>query len=292
MPVNRAYVVGTVLILAALPAAVRRYAGPVRKGWATRALRVTGYAVVLVLIAAKAVKGRIGSQFGAYFVVVPGIWFLEIVLLLVIGAYVAALLILTTGRVRLTRWGLPAAMSLGIVTAALLYPLAPFGVDVDPSSGSLPWWWLAALVLPAVTGCLVARLAARDKRPKSLHPVVQGAVAAACAMGTAAMLIALVTSAAIALYPHRVPLQGQAPPANGGCETCDPNQTVIPVRYRHQYYVDISIGQAGMVPFAALLIMPILGAGLGAIAGGAATQPGRRRDPAPAGPADLTASDT
>src|SRR5215469_12535734 len=110
-------------------------------------------------------------------------------------------------------------------------------------------------------------------------------------MATAAMLIALVTSVAIALFPHRIPLQSPGPPANGGCETCDPNQTIIPVRYRHQYYVDLSIGQAGYVPLAALFIMPVIGAGLGTIAGAAAAQPRRRRDPAPSGPSGLEASD-
>jgi hypothetical protein len=290
VPLNRVYLVGTVLILAVLPTVIRRYVGPVRRGWAPRTLRIAGYAAVLAMVAAKAVKGRIGSQLGAYFVVVPGIWAMEILLLLVIGAYVAALLILTTRRVQLTRWGLPAAMALGVITAAALYPLAPFGVSVDPDSPSLPWWWLAALLLPVAAGALVARLAAREKRPGSLHPVAQGALGAACAMATAAMLIALVTSVAIALFPHRIPLQNPGPPANGGCETCDPNQTIIPVRFRHQYYVDLSIGQSGDAPFAALFIMPILGAGLGAFAAGVATQP-RRRDPAPSCPPGLEASD-
>jgi hypothetical protein len=40
-------------------------------------------------------------------VIVPGLWVLEIVLLLVIAGYVAGLLILTSQRIRLTRSGLP-----------------------------------------------------------------------------------------------------------------------------------------------------------------------------------------
>ncbi|HEX7266270.1 MAG TPA: hypothetical protein VF256_02460 [Streptosporangiaceae bacterium] len=39
--------------------------------------------------------------------IVPGLWVLEIVLLLVIAGYVAGLLILTSQRIRLTRSGLP-----------------------------------------------------------------------------------------------------------------------------------------------------------------------------------------
>ena len=71
-PLNRVYAVGTVVLLAGLPWVVRRYFGPVRGGWAPRAARVCGYAMVLALIAAKAVKDRYGSKLGAYFAVVPG----------------------------------------------------------------------------------------------------------------------------------------------------------------------------------------------------------------------------
>ena len=196
--------------LAVLPAVVRRYFGPVRGGWAPRAARVGGYAMVLALIAAKAVKDRDGSKLGAYFVVVPGIWVMEILLLLVIAAYVAGLLILTSERVRLTRWILPTGIGFGAVTAGVLYPLAPLGVNVDPNGPSLKWWGLAALALPLATGFLAARLAAGDTRPATLGPTGQGCLAASCAMATAALLLAVLTSVTIALFPHHVPLQNPA----------------------------------------------------------------------------------
>jgi hypothetical protein len=247
----------------------------VRGGWAARAARVAGYALVLVLIAAKAVKDRDGSRLGAYFVIVPGLWALEIVLLLVIVGYLAGLLILTTERIRLTtRWGLPAGLGLGVVTAGVLYPLAPFGVNVDPNSPSLPWWLVAALALPLAAGLLAARLAARDTRPGGLSPAQQGGLTASCAMATSGLLVAVLTSVTIALFPHQVPLQGGDSPgyiAGGGCETCDPNRTVIPPGLRHEYWVEISVGQAGQTPLAFLLLGPLLGAGLGALAGGLAS---------------------
>jgi hypothetical protein len=274
-PLNRMYVIGTVVYLAVLPWVVRRNFGPVRGGWAPRAARVAGYAMVLALIAAKAVKDRDGSRLGAYFVMVPGLWALEMVLLLIIVGYLAGLFILTTERVRLTaRWGLPAGLGLGVVTAGVLYPLAPFGVNVDPNSPSLPWWLVAALALPIAAGLLVGRLAARDMRPGALNPVQQGGLAASCAMATAGLLVAVLTSVTIALFPHQVPLQGGDSPgyiAGGGCETCDPNNTVIPPGLRHEYWVEISVGQAGQTPFAFLLLGPLLGAGLGALAGGLAS---------------------
>jgi Domain of unknown function (DUF1707) len=274
-PLNRMYVIGTVVYLAVLPWVVRRYFGPVRGGWAPRAARVGGYAMVLALIAAKAVKDRDGSKLGAYFVIVPPLWVLEMVLLLVIVGYLAGLLILTTERIRLTtRWGLPAGLGLGVVTAGVLYPLAPFGVNVDPNSPSLPWWLVAALALPLAAGLLVGRLAIRDRRPGALNPIQQGCLAASCAMATAALLVAVLTSVTIALFPHQVPLQGGDSPgyiAGGGCETCDPNNTVIPPGLRHEYWVEISVGQAGQTPLAFLLLGPLLGAGLGALAGGLAS---------------------
>jgi Domain of unknown function (DUF1707) len=278
-PLNRVYAVGTVVLLAVLPVVVHRYFGPVRSGWAPRTARVGGYAMVLALIAAKTVKDRRGSKLGAYFPVIPPVWALQIVLLLVIAAYVAGLLILTSQqRVRLARWILPTAIGFGAVTAGVLYPLAPLGVHVDPNGPSLKWWGLAALALPLATGFLAARLSARDTRPTALGPTGQGALAASCATATAALLLAVLTSVTIALFPHQVPLQG-TPAAGGGgtgyiggggCETCDPNREVIPPGLRHEYWVELSVGQAGETPLAALLIAPFLGAWLGVLGGGLA----------------------
>jgi hypothetical protein len=283
-PLNRVYVIATVVLLAVLPVVVRRHFGPVRRGWAPRAARVGGYALVLALIAAKAVKDRYGSKLGAYFVIVPGVWALEIVLLLVIVGYVAGLLILTSERVRLTRPGLSAALGFGAVTAGVLYALAPLGVGflpffpLDPESSLGSMWGLATLALPLVTGLLAGRLAARDTRPGRLSPAQQGCLAASGATATAALLLAVLTSVTIALFPHRVPLQDNPPPPpGGGCETCDPSDTVIPPGLRHEYWVELSVGQAGQAPLAAMLIGPFLGAGLGALGGGlAGKSPGIR----------------
>jgi hypothetical protein len=140
---------------------------------------------------------------------------------------------------------------------------------------------VAALALPLAAGLLVGRLAARDTRPGALSPVQQGCLAASCAMAAAALLVAVLTSVTIALFPHQVPLEGTpaagggpdaAYIAGGGCETCDPNNTVIPPGLRHEYWVEISVGQAGQTPLAFLLLAPFIGAGLGALAGGFASR--------------------
>ena len=105
-------------------------------------------------------------------------------------------------------------------------------------------------------------------------------------MATAALLVAVLTSVTIALFPHQVPLQGTPAAgggpdagyiAGGGCETCDPVRTVIPPGLRLEYWVEISVGQAGDTPLAFLLFAPFLGAGLGALGGGLASRsPGTR----------------
>ena len=139
---------------------------------------------------------------------------------------------------------------------------------MDPASSSLKWWGLAGLALPAATGLLVGRLAARGTAPAVLSRARQGCLAASCAMATAALLLAVLTSVTIALFPHRVPLQNNPRRrAAVGCETCDPNDTVIPPGLRHEYLVELSVGQAGQMSFAVLLFAPFLGAGLGAVAG-------------------------
>lgn len=131
-------------------------------------------------------------------------------------------------------------------------------------------WGLASLALPLATGFLVARLSARDNRPGALNPGLQGCLTASCATATAAMLLAVLTSVTIALFPHHVPLQTPAPPAGGGCETCDPNSVVIPPGLRHEYWVELSVGQAGMAPYIAVFLAPFLGAGVGALGAGLA----------------------
>ena len=128
-PLNRMWVVGTLVLLAGLPLLVRRYAGPIRSGWAPWATRAGGYAVVLALIAAKNTKDRLGSQLGGYFPIIAPVWGLQLVLLLVMAGYVAGLLIATSRRVQVTRRVLPVAVGIGTLTAAALYPLAPFGID-------------------------------------------------------------------------------------------------------------------------------------------------------------------
>jgi hypothetical protein len=72
---------------------------------------------------------------------------------------------------------------------------------------------------------------------------------------------------------------------------------VIPPGLRHEYWVELSVGQAGQTPLTALLIAPFLGAWLGVLGGGLARRsPGISRGgphalSAPQPPGRLRASD-
>jgi hypothetical protein len=279
-PVNRMYVVGTLLLLAGLPLLVRRYAGPVRQGWGPRVARAGGYAVVLALIAATAVQQRIGSQLGRYFPVILPIWAMDVGFLLIIAGYVAGLLILTSRRVQFTRRVLPTALGIGALSAGVLYPLAPFGINDTAEATAhslhggpvvaadylvLACFALAALAVPAAVHAAATRLAGRDRRLGILTPARQALLATAGAMATAAILVAMVTTLTIALSPHHFtgPHQGAG---DGICPTCEPSTIVIPANLRREYSFEDSINGAGDGAIA-LLVVPLIGAALGALRG-------------------------
>ena len=82
-----------------------------------------------------------------------------------------------------------------------------------------------------------------------------------CATGTAVLVLAVLTAVTIAIFPQKVPLQTPPPPANGGCETCDPVNLTIPPNLRHEYWVGLSIAQAAGTsggPDWMLVIAPML----------------------------------
>ena len=279
-PVNRMYVVGTLLLLAGLPLLVRRYAGPVRQGWGPRVARAGGYAVVLALIAATTVQQRIGSQLGRYFPVILPVWAMDVGFLLIIAGYVAGLLILTSRRVQFARRVLPTALGIGALSAGVLYPLAPFGINDTAEATAhslhggpvvaadylvLACFALAALAVPAAVHAAATRLAGRDRRLGILTPARQALLATVGAMATAAILVAMVTTLTIALSPHHFtgPHQGAG---DGICPTCEPSTIVIPANLRHEYYFEDSVNGAGDGAIA-LLVVPLIGAALGALRG-------------------------
>jgi hypothetical protein len=275
---NRMYVVGTLLLLAGLPVLVHRFVGPVRPGWAPRAARIGGYAVVLALVAAVDVKHRLGSELGVFFPVVNGIWAMYVGFLLILAGYVAGLLILTCRRIQFSRRVLPLAVGLGVLTAGVLYPLAPFGIDdaVERATGDqgwgggesvtdcllLGWFAVAAVAVPVAVHAMTTRLADHDRRPGLLPPARQALLATICAMATAALLVGLLTSLTIALWPGDVPRHLDTLAYDGICHNCEPTTLVIPPNLRHEYWAEGNVAHAGGTTLVALLIVPLVGAAI------------------------------
>jgi len=272
-PTNRLYVVGTVVLLAVLPAAMRRFVGPVRPGWLPRAARVGGYAAVLALVAAVVVKHRLGSRLGQYFPVVGGVWAMYVGFLLILAGYVAGLLALTGRRVQFSRRVMPLAAGVGALTAAVLYLLAPYSVDdaVERATGDwgqatardyllLGCFALATLAIPVAVHAMTYRLAAGDHRPGVLTRARQAVLATTSAMATAALLVALFTALTVALRPGGVPHQ---PSGDGVCHGCEPPTVVIPPNLRADYYAEGNIGHAGGGALLALMVVPLVGAAIG-----------------------------
>jgi len=204
-------------------------------------------------------------------------------LFVVIAAYVAGLLILTSRGVRMTRWGLPVVVALAAITAGVVYWVDPYGASIDPTNAALKWWGLAALVLPVVAGVVVTRLAARDPGATVVTASGQGILAACGATAAAALILAFLTSVTIALFPHRVPL-AQEPFNQGACPTCARDDTTIPVALRAEYKHEISVGQTGQTAFALMMVAPVIGIVIGGVAATAACGGVPREDPVSARP--------
>ena len=104
--VNRIVVPALLVVLALLPLLVRRFYGPVRSGALARGVRVGGYLAVLALVAGHAVEEREGEKLGAYFGSGAGMSMSALagIFAVVLAGYAAAILIVTSQRVRLTRY--------------------------------------------------------------------------------------------------------------------------------------------------------------------------------------------
>jgi len=254
---------------------------------------------VLATVAAHSVQQREEQKLGAYFghgvgriPISAQAGFFELML----AGYAAAILILTSRRVRLTRSALPIALATGTLTGLAMY--ARFSVHLWSGARGmlvvnlgLGWWGFVALGLPLLTGFTVARLAALSTAPNGMTPAQHGGLAGVCATGTAMLLLVAFAAVSIAISPERVPLHTPAP-ANGLCESCDPVNLTIPPDLRREYLVGLSIAAASREPDALLIIAPMfallasaLGTGLAQASHHTGNRQGSRHTAEPPSPA-------
>ncbi|HTX83526.1 MAG TPA: hypothetical protein VME44_15145 [Streptosporangiaceae bacterium] len=270
--ISRVDLVAAVLILAGLPPAVRRKYGSGASGWVPRLVRAGGYAIVVALIMVKAgveqheLAARLsGTQ-------LAGVWFGEVAFLVVIAAYVAALLAVTAQRPPASPAALGIGTGAGVALGVAVYALRPL-INYTPETGR----WLPLVVgLAKVLAVLLllfaavraaiaaARHSARREaqRPRINALAQQGFAAGICVGISAALLVSILGITTIALAPHTAAsIQWTLPdkiftPGRGA--SLAPNAVSV-------FEGAFSRAAAGYV--LVLIIFPLLGAGLGAWGG-------------------------
>jgi hypothetical protein len=226
--VSQFHVIATVLLLAGLPLLARRLFGPATASRTGRSLRVFCCAAVLAFMPALAVVEafanltpaqpayrRIFADFqgsGG----VPGKssggppWAGEIVLLLLTVGYVGVILFLTSRRSRVTGSTLAIGAGAGLLLGAVMYVVAPLGLNKYATDPWLPGSQVDPLVVlawillvggPAVAAVLASRRCRElDGAKPPYHVTIgQGIAAGVLANGTGALFVTAMGTGTTAL---------------------------------------------------------------------------------------------
>jgi hypothetical protein len=269
--ISRVDVIATALMLAGLPLLVRRKFGPVGRNPLARLLRTVGYAAVILLMLVKADVEQFELR-RLNGVSLAGVWVGEIVFLIVIASYVAALLAVTARRPPAR----PATLAIG-TWVGLLVGLAAFVLRPLANHVHIANRWLAdsydvakaaavlLVIYVAIKATIVAarRASRRDsRRPAADVGARQGFAAGLCIGVAAALVVSVLGVTTIAIFPHlRGSIQWTLPdrvfdPAHG--------QPLTPNAVSH-FEVNFTKAAAGYL--LVLIIFPLLGAGIGAWGG-------------------------
>ena len=266
--INRIDVLAIAAILAGLAWISRRTRGPVAAARWTRLVRAGGYAAVLALVMVKSAVERVAdappnNTSGGLTVA----WTGEVVFLAVMAGYAAVILVYTAQRSPV----LPATLAIGTATGLVLgiaaYLLGPLGFPLrftGPWPAHLYDMTLGLGVLLALCAPVAAGLAAARQAGGSLPTgsgFRQGAMAGLLSGTAAALVVAVLSTATIAILPYDSGLQhwatghiGQWMPAVGEVSSV--------VHPRLGYVAGNSAFAAGYL--AVLLIGPLVGCAFGA----------------------------
>lgn len=266
--INRTDVLAIAAILAGLAWISRRTRGPVAAARWARLVRTGGYAAVLALVLVKSAVERVAyappnSTAGG-----PAVaWTGEVVFLGVMAGYAAVILVYTAQRSPVFPATLTIGTSTGLVLGIAAYLLGPLGF---PLRFTGPWparlydvalglGVLLALCAPVAAGLAAARQAGGSLPAGSRFR--QGAMAGLLSGTAAALVVAVLSTATIAILPYDSGLQhwatghiGQWIPAVGEVSTV--------VHPRLGYVAGNSAFAAGYL--AVLLIGPLAGCAIGA----------------------------
>ena len=270
---NRVGVIALAVILAGLPWAIRRARGPAAGGRAARLVRTGGYAALFALVLVRTDVERVAYAPPNNVADSSGAWMRGGLFLAVMAGYAAGMLALTARRSRAA----PATVAIGTATGAavgvLAYALGPLGFPLrftGPWPAGLYDAALALGVLLALAAPVAAGLAAA-RRASSLPAgfrAGQGAKAGLCTGAAAALVVAVLSTATIALLPYDTGLQHWAAIHVGHWTPAVGQWTPILGPTRLGYVAGNSAFAAGYL--VVLLVSPLLGCAFGAVAGLAA----------------------
>jgi hypothetical protein len=293
VPTNRLALIGIVLLLVVLPWAVRPVFGPVADNRVARVVRAAGYIgvylVLLVLVGLSRFAGRRFDHFRAFDQanweadMRAGAVVSALVLIAVVGGYAVAILAITARRTSVAPTTLAIGAQLGVAAALIMYALMPLGNTLHPDNTVLAASYRIALLLAPPIALLAAgtlagrRITSGRATPSPADDQVtdaeryavhfrQGCLAGLCAGGTAALLLSIITIATMLLLPRHVDLKWANP---------DPA-----VAHGTTFEVQMSVGDAALKYQLGLLLGPLIGLALGAVAGAGVA--GRREAQRPA----------
>ena len=270
--INRVDVITMVVVLAALPWIVGRTLGTASRGRLARLVRTGGYAAILALVLVRTATRRVADAPPNNLGGAASAWTGEIFYLAVMTGYVALILVVTARRSPVDRATVAAGVATGTALGVMAYALGPLGFPLrfnGPGPASL---YDAAMVLGcylAVSVPLAAGLAAgrRDSRSdpggSGGSGVRQGSLAGLIIGAAAALVVAVLSTATIALLPYETWLRQWASGHIGQWTPLAGHWTPVLGPGTRQGYV------AGNSAFAAgylivLLLGPLLGCALAA----------------------------
>jgi hypothetical protein len=207
-------------------------------------------------------------------------WFGQIIFLVVMAGYVAAILAVTARRPRVAPATLAIGTSAGIVLGVVMFAVAPLGLAKDATE---PWLagsaidpvvalaWILLLGAPVVAGVVAGRRYRGPGSPGQLAnaKIRQGAVAGFLATGVGALIVTVLGTGTVALIPRAAWLRHWLYPGQ---------HLLAAAAYSHELAAGKSVGGYGLI----LLIFPVIGLLLGmasAVPADSATSPG----PSPGG---------
>ena len=273
--VNRADVITIAVILVGLPWAVRRVRGPVAGSRLARLLRSGGYAAVLALVLVKAAVERVAGAPPNNFEGPARAWTGEVVFLGVMVGYAALITVCTARRSPAA----PSTVAIGVATGAALgvvaYVLGPLGFPLRftglwPASlydAGMALGVLVGLCAPVLVGLAATRRV--DRSGPTGPGMRQGALAGLWTGAAAALVVAVLSTATIALLPYDSGLRHWASSHVGQWTSAvNPWTPIYEPRSYLGYVAGTSAFAAGYL--VVLLLGPLFGAALGGGVGRAA----------------------